>query len=288
MAEYKRQHYVPKLVLRNFRSTKNGLFYFNKDNPNKGVEQRNIDGIFQSTFRYSPIAPGGEERAIEYEKEYLGLLDDTFAPIVKRWCEEIISGNHPVISQEDKWFVNVAFQLHMKKSPEFSSKVHDIVARADSYESALEQLEIASNMKFGDEAREQFAKMGDPLEFLKYYAVLTQLLPQPEMEDTFFSNTTLYFAVPQNKKNSFIIGSRFVYPKKKGSKSCLTTTQAEFWMPIHPKVSVVLVHGAKNMKTHVFDVEPIGMRRINLHVMESSTELGSHSVELLKSLLNNR
>ena len=86
-------------------------------------------------------------------------------------------------------------------------------------------------------------------------------------------------------KHSYILASRMVYRIGNGESNGLINPNMEMWMPITPKIALVLLRDPENKIPHRVVDTPVHIRRVNEYAVKNSFEVASHSEALLKSLV---
>ncbi len=85
--------------------------------------------------------------------------------------------------------------------------------------------------------------------------------------------------------HSLILSSRMVYRIGNGSSNGLMNKRMEMWMPITPKICLVMLRDPRNEVPHINELKPTKVREANLYAAKNSHEIASHSRKLLLSLI---
>lgn len=100
MSKYRDQHHVPRFLVSNF-SGENGLFYFSKNAPHKGIEVRNPKSVFQRRHLYSYQNENGELQT-DVESGFLKSLDVAADIVTKKIIDAARNGETPNLAENER------------------------------------------------------------------------------------------------------------------------------------------------------------------------------------------
>jgi len=215
MSKNNDHHYIPKGLLKEFAiSGKRNLFFYDKEKPEKGVEQRNIGSIFYkkhlNTFH---MHDGTKNKSLEkfYDKEFENYLPD----IVGKLKSQFTALPDALTDEEEKILIQFFFN-HMFRSPD----VHGPMLERHTSEAEYSMQQI-------DNIR------------------VAALRDQPKDLLDFLSKIPVVLAKPSNPKDIFIVGSNPVMhllPQGEASGS-LGDGKMQLWAAFGSQLAVGFVPG---------------------------------------------
>lgn len=254
MSKNNDHHYIPKGLLKEFAiSGKRNLFFYDKEKPEKGVEQRNIGSIFYkkhlNTFH---MHDGTKNKSLEkfYDKEFENYLPD----IVGKLKSQFTALPDALTEEEEKILIQFFFN-HMFRSPD----VHGPMLERHTSEAECSMQQI-------DNIR------------------VAALRDQPKDLLDFLSKIPVVLAKPSNPKDIFIVGSNPVLRLlNRGAKSGgLKDGKVELWAAFGSKLAVGFVSGWKGGETVLLNSRQ--MLSWNVRWVAQSTSFAGRSKPLISKL----
>jgi len=277
----KKHHHVPQFILKNFYGSKN-LYYFNKNRPDKGIESRNKNSVFQKHHLYS-IENGDGTLDTSIETGHFKDIDTQADPIVTKIIERVRKNELPNLSIAEKKTWDRFFIDQIFRSPEQMSSPSTIntINRIFNEDTKV----IKSLLK--ENKRDDLIKQLNKPEFqerVKQGAIRKSLVSDRKTPLRVLSDRGLYIAKAASKDKSFIIGSNALVRYNNGETDNLKDESVELWFPI--SWDIAISPGPTNKKEMVFLAEDRIIRKTNLIITKQSNEAASRSRQLLVSLLH--
>lgn len=279
----KNHHYVPKVLQKAFRCEDDRIWYCERIQGRfNAPAQRNIETTFREKNLYTVVVNGVQSDIVE--RKFYGNLDNYLGIILPKILEPVQNGQAPQFSDGALDSVRLAVFELMKRTPHFTRAYDDISIGREVIEKEIEH--YLKNDRDDPElirARNDLLK----LEVLKSVgrtvrvkAVTTEMHSAHEVLKDF----QVRWAVSHGKA-SFILSDLISYRIGNGGSNGLANPNAEIWMPISPKVSLILVRDEHN-KIPLISVETVEhIRAVNEYAVANSNRIGAHSERLLKSLI---
>lgn len=283
MAEYKNHHHVPEFVLHNFKGP-NGLYYFNKKFPHKGIEKRNPKSIFRIPHLYSFREKDGNLNP-EVEFKHFKKVDDEAAIVIQKIISKLRANEYPDLDLVEK-----------KKWSTFF--INQFARSSDRILSA--ELNTAVDILFEKEIQFLTETLG------ANHPSLMAFLSEPDVKKR-ITDTTIKQSLMKNKDNSesmsvlnqrgltyaithkiksFIIGSSPLV--REPSSGHLADPKTQWWYPISHDTAISIGSFLPSEREKIISLNQNNtsiIRRINIAIATQSNELASHSFLQLKLLL---
>ena len=283
MAKYKKHHYIPEHILKNFRNSQNQLFYFNKNKPLNPIEHRNPGKIFCENHLYSYETRDGSKNA-EVEFNYFKKVDTDVAPIVQQIIDRVRQGKAPNLTTQNKSCWDEFFIKQQIRSPEHI-KSHEFQKTTDS------QYEESKN-KIYNRLSDEIKLLFDNEEFKRRQqleARVKSLKSELPNVRKVLSERGLYFARIVTPKKSFVIGSAPLVRMGNGGSNKLNDPKTEFWYPIAHDIAVSMgSYDEREVVGILTDKNTIIIRKVNSQITKQSNEIAGKSKKLISSLLENK
>lgn len=278
----KRHHYVPQCLIRNFCDDSGRVWFSERDETGsyKAPEQRNTKSVFYENHYYAVEVKG---RPSDYiEKSFYQKIDDRLAVLIDRvfYCERrscIDLARNEV--RDLSWIV---YEL-MVRNPNFISKFVecDISLGRSIVEATLRRSNLDEHQRFLGEkllsSRQELRKLG------RNTRVSAQVSP-PEKVAPYLDGLSVKI-VRCSGKHSFVISDFPVYRIGNGGANGLTNINSEMWLPISPKVAVVLLNESISAVPDFHVLDRDRLREINIFAVRNAERVASHSRQLISSLL---
>lgn len=281
----KNHHIVPKVLQKQFT--------VQEDRKNIWRAKRGANGEFVSLERkkiaktfvikdYYTILENGR-RSDLIEREFYAKIDDFLGMILPEVIQALDRGKVPHFSPEQLDFLSDATMQMAKRTPDFLPEHDDLLLGRNLIETTLQSL---PNMAPHDQ-REQLEKeltnevlLREKGRDIRVLATLHSSQPVNEA----LSQLVPRWAVSETD-HSYILASRMVYRIGNGGPNGLSNPKMEMWMPVTPKIALVLLRDSENKIPLRVVNPPDHIRKVNEYAMRSSFEVASHSEALLKTLL---
>jgi hypothetical protein len=183
MSETKLQHYVPKLILKQFADSRDQLYVFDKNNNN----------IFPDTIKKA----GGQKYYYNFEiadekltlENYLCKIENKVAPYIKKIIKE---KNVSILQDKERIELSIFLSIQMVRVPSFSNRANDlsqqiknIAIKQGAPESYFEENKIMSEDK-NIESIFRANQIMTAHEQAKYFIEKDWFLIETDIENPFF------------------------------------------------------------------------------------------------------
>ncbi|WP_299165404.1 DUF4238 domain-containing protein [uncultured Tateyamaria sp.] len=276
-------HYVPEGVLKRFCYAEPKLWYFSKARPSEGICSRDIGKKFRRRHYYSTEDSTGKKSDV-LEREFLQVLDSRFADFIDDFHRICSMGVMPKISLETRKFLQQFIYYYTKRNPDFERTLGMSANPRVHVESAIANFEAA----FGTVQTEQKQRMltDEAIQSTYNYARVQSLARESATVNARLEKMSLHFAFSSGK-SSFIVGSNPVVRLENKEGAVLGDGNVEIWTPLTPKVMMGFA-GPNSPFDECIKIPMAEVRKVNLQTIKQSTEVGSHSRQLISSLLSAR
>lgn len=278
----KRHHYVPQCLIRNFCDDSGRVWFSERDGRGlyQSPEQRNPKSVFYENYCYAIDVKG---RSSDYiEKSYYQKIDDRLAVLIgrvldceRRKCIDLLRGEVRELSR-------IVYAL-LVRNPNFIAKVVecDIFVGRDIVEKTLRRSNLEENQRLFAEnllsSPQELKKLG------RTARVGAQVSP-PSKVAPYLDGLSAKI-VRCSGKHSFVISDFPVYRIGNGGANGLRNINSEMWLPISPKVALVLLNESVSAVPDFNDLGRDRVRGINVFAVRNSSKVASHSRQLISSLL---
>ena len=263
MSEYRRQHFVPLMLLKNFSFCKNGnkrLYFFDKNSSGKGVKEISPRDFCVEKDIYTQYEEDGN-RDISAEKDFSKLEAET-GKIIKKIMEAVCTKELPQLSRNERrtlchFFLRQGFRIPDRSDPITG---RDFVVRSVKNPETLKK------------PREEI----DTLRAKERLEFLTRYSEPPEEILSFFEDKNPVVRVVGEGEENFVIGSNPVLLIE------LDNSLPEVWLPIASNVAVTLYSTRGNngfIESRDFDIHSF-----NKDVFKQSRAIAGCSRNLIASL----
>lgn len=276
----KNHHFVPKVLQKNFSINGKHLWFSERQNAGEfhPPELRNINKTFRKRDYYTVLE--GDQRSDIVERDFYGKIDDYLGRELPKIMNTIASGNYPTFSGPALETLRLNVMQMAKRTPDF-------VKNHDDVEPAAHILKAAMKVANTGERQELNKILRDPerlRDFGRNARVRGTIQNTKRVEDALHSMSVRWGVIEGN--HSFVLSSKVVLWLGNGGPNGLMNPLVEIWMPISPKVSLILFRDKQN----IFPVKNVihrdFVRRLNEYASENSTQIASHSRQLLASLIS--
>lgn len=282
----KKHHIVPQILQKQFgiREDEQRIWRTKRDEGSKrfqSLERKLIKKTFVINDYYTVLK--NDQRSDLIERSFYGPIDDYLGRLLPQVIQILEVGDIPDFSLEALDSIRQIVMHMAKRTPDFLDDHNDIEMGRKLVEDTLKydlgeipapyrnQLEadLMDTARLKDKGRDirVTATLKNSTRINK---ALSEFVPRWAISET---------------KHSYILASRMVYRIGNGGSNGLKNPNMEMWMPITPKIALVLLRDPEHKIPHKVIDTPAHIRRVNEYVVKNSFEVASHSEALLKSLL---
>jgi len=281
----KNHHIVPKVLQKQFAIQDDSKRIWRTKRNEKEIylspERKRIEKVFVIRD-YNTVIENGK-RSDLIEREFYAKIDDFLGRLLPDVLETLNRGEVPNFSAETLNSIRDITMQMIKRTPDFLNDNDDIIRAKKVVQATLQslpdgiaskerrQLEInlRNNEWLRDEGRD--IRVRATLEdSQRVKDALSEYVPRWAISET---------------KHSYILSSKMVYRIGNGGPNGLVNPNMEMWMPISPKIALVLLRDPQERVPNVVAFTSEHIRRVNEYAARNSFEIASHSETLLKSLI---
>ena len=277
-------HFVPKVLQKYFQSEDGGIWFSEKNNDGKfnRPELRNITSTFKSRDYYT-VYEGGE-LSDRIERDFYGTIDNRLGDILHEIHSTLDKGLVPTVHGKSlESLQNIVYHL-LVRTPEFTSKNDDYLVGFQLINTVLEE---AKSRGLPSEEIEKLnlrlANRAHVRNSGRDIRVKVQALPSEEIMKLLRAYKVRF--VISEGRHSFVLSSAAVYRLGNGGSNGLENLKSEFWLPISPKRVLVLVRDVDEKIPLLSSENRDHAREVNEYSVSTSSQIASHSEDLLKSLI---
>jgi len=285
----KNHHFVPKVLQKQFATESGGIWYSKRSDdlpPEKNFFEAPVLRNIGTTFRIRDYYTVGEGdgRSDIIEKKFYGDIDNYLGRVLPNILKMLENSKIPTFSGDALDSLTKVVLEMSKRTPDFTKHTDDIETGreiANSMLTALKDRSESADYIYALKALENPNKLK---EMGRSVRVRGTILPSQKIEAA-LKDFSVRWAVSETH-HSYILSSTMVYRIGNGGPNGISNPNMEFWMPVSPKVALVLVRD-KNKKIPFKVVDtPDHIRKVNEYAMKNSRNIASHSEQLLISLTN--
>lgn len=283
----KRHHFVPRVLQSAFVFEGDLLWYAEENSFGafRSPELTPTSKAFVKSNYYSIVEDG--HLSDKVERRFYGAVDNYLGNFLPEVFETFDRGQVPVFSGSPlELLKNVVYEM-MKRTPDYIPDRSD----AEFGEKYLDAIKEQAQ-KDGSSAEELQKLLGEleseenRLRIGRDIRVRSTIRKSERIDKAMEGLTNRWVRI--EGKHSFILGSKLVYRLGNGGPDGLSNPKTEIWMPISPKVAVVLLRDPKNQIPLVCSPSVEKVRELNEHALRNSRQIASHSQRLIKSLTKSK
>ena len=262
----KRQHYIPKLLLKRFVDGEGHLYVCRRTDSEPKFWKSKPENAFVENDLYTCLEDDGNPD-VSVEKDFANL-EGAVSPIIDKIVTKVLEGQEPQLHADEKniWRLFLIFQV--KRTPDLRPYVNekvDVLLKQvpDAFEKDIgrtlttrERNRISDYIEHPDFRRR--AKQNAFPTFAGGVKPMTSLLEK-------LQNTSISTGLIQNPNKDFVIGSRSI-------------TSYHEWFPVHNKV-VVRLNARVNLDKLIAVKENTAIRRINEDIVRRSSVFAASITE---------
>lgn len=268
----KRQHYIPRMLLKHFVNEEGRLFFYKKDLPEIGVKSATPRDLFVKKDLYTFTgSAGGKDYFVE--KKVFSKLEGEADPVVHKIVDKARKGRTPGLTVAERevfdWFF---VTLHRRLPDVFAHLIPEILDSKDMQRQYRDCTGMAESDPIDCEAMEEFLwKEIWPRSFLETDELMEQvLLPT-------LSGMNLWVAVIPQGQAGFIVGSSPVI-----APSELSDPDSERIVALAHDVAVCFIHDHRERK---YEMSAKDVDDFNRDLFNRSTVVAGPSDQQLESLI---
>lgn len=280
----KNHHIVPQVLQKQFaipgdqkriwraKKIQNGTF--------QSLELKRIAKSFIIKDYYTILE--NNERSDIIERELYGKIDDFLGRLLPDVIDALNRGITPKFSKETLDSIREIIIHMVTRTPDFLEH-DDVGIGKEVVENTLQAL---SSENSAEQRKQLEADLSDDIQLRdlgRHLRVTAKLKNSPRVRKALTEYVPRWSV--SHSKHSYILSSKMVYLIGNGGPNGLSNPKMEMWMPITPKITLVLVRDPKNRIPHLVIDTPEHIRQVNEFAVKRSFEVASHSQKLLKSLI---
>ncbi|MDH5452846.1 MAG: DUF4238 domain-containing protein [Paracoccaceae bacterium] len=282
----KKHHFVPKVLQKEFCNTPNKIWYSEKNLSNgfSKPELRNIESTFRIRDYYTVFVGGRASDMVE--REFYGKVDDYLGKLIPDVLSTFARKEVPIFSGNALRSVQrVVFEM-IKRTPDFVKKHDEIEIGREIVERELATLsdEVESELRRSELTQELQSEAA--LRMLGRTVRVRACIARSKKIDDALKDFHVRWAISESK-HSFVLSSLIAYRIGNGGSNGLVNPMMEIWMPISPKVALVLLRDPDGRVPNRIAIDRDKIRQVNEYAYRNCNQLGAHSEELLSSIVSN-
>lgn len=277
-------HVVPKVLQREFAIENDNRRIWRAKRCRNGrfsvVQKKRIDKTFVRRNYYTTLE--GEQQSDRIERDFYGKIDDFLGRTLPEVLTILKEGAIPSFASVSLSSLRTVVMHMAKRTPDF-------LERPDDSEIGRELVEMTLNALPSSAPKEHRERLVSTLQDeSKLRDRGRDIRVKATLKESEKVNDALLEFIPRwvvsRSHHSFILSSKMLYRIGNGGPNGLINPNMEMWMPISPKISLVLVRNEHNSIPHRVIAEPNSIRKFNEYAVRNSFEVASHSEALLRSL----
>ncbi|MGV2103420.1 DUF4238 domain-containing protein [Rhizobium sp. 21-4511-3d] len=278
----KNHHYVPQVLQRRFAVSKQEIWHSRRgeDGLFEAPKLRLIDKTFKLRNYYTVEVDGVSSDVVE--RRFYGPIDDYLGKVLPEVFESFDRGVVPTFSGRALTSLQRVVLEMTKRTPDFVAAYVDETKGREF----VEELLADTSGELLDEDRVVLQKeLGNAARLREYGRQIRVTATVRESDDVHEALVPFQARwVMSRGTHSYILTSRMAMRIGNGGHNGLANPDAEIWMPVSPKVCLVLVRDAGRKIPLRVDDSTANIRQFNEYAASVSREIASHSPELLESL----
>ena len=262
----RRNHFVPRMLLKNFTDEDGKLYFFDRRLKEKRILKTTPDALYRERDLYVVRDEDGnrddsaEDRFAEFEREA--------APVFDKIITAVRDVKDPALNSSERETLDRYIYFQWARVPDTSGPILDHTLKRLS----LEDPEI------GDLSPRELAEFGKGINVESLVGNITE--PREKILSV-FRNKSLAFMVIRRKNKSFVIGSRPVLQVFPDRTDSVPRVFIAMWLPLAHDVAVAYGEGEGGLMEFTNDRE---LRRFNEDVFRQSRAIAGRSDKLIASL----
>ena len=262
----RRNHFVPRMLLKNFTDKYEKLYFFDKRFKRKSILRTTPNGLYWVRDLYVPRDADGnmddsaEDLFAEFEREA--------APVFDRIITAVRNVKEPVLSSSEREIFDRYICFQWARVPETSDHVLDHTLKRMS----LEDSEIGD---FSPEELSEFRKR------INVESLVANVTEPGDRILSYLRSKSLAFVLIRGKNKSFVIGSNPVVRVFPEGPDSVPRAFLAMWLPLAHDVAFAYGEGEGGLMEFTQDRE---LRRFNEEVFKQSRGIAGRSRKLIASI----
>lgn len=275
-------HYVPQVLQRKF-AAKEGWIWFAERGADGRYGPPHLKKIKKAFGRKNYNTVGtGDGLSDWVEKQHYGEIDGYLGELLPEVQTAFDCGQVPAFEGRALEALQRVVVEMQKRTPAFLPKRDDVEVGKQLIRETLSALD-AKGWTAAVAATRTDLESPDRLRELGRNIRVRATMEHSERITNAMADFRPHW-VRSNSSHSFILSSRMVYMAGNGGVAGLSNPNVEIWMPLFPKLSLVLI-GRRHSRIPPEVVAPRDhIRRMNQYAASVSHEIASHSRKLLESI----
>jgi len=280
----KNHHFVPKVLQKPFAIEGKRIWFSERGKNNffGTPEFRNINTAFCIKDHYTVL--NGDSPSDIVERKFYGKIDNYWGKVLPFILGEFEKGTIPSFSGEYLERLRKVVVEMAKRTPDFTCSIDDAETGREIIENTLGAL---SNSPGNEEHSRASNSLHNPHKLKaigRSVRVQAVIAHSPKIEHALKDFSVRW--VVSKTRSSFILSSAMVYRIGNGGPNGMSNPKMEMWMPISPKIVLVLMRNNEQKTPRSIVDCPAHIRKVNEYAVRNSNYIASHSERLLKSLIN--
>ena len=269
-----------------FTKNQKNIWYSQRDEDGSysAPQYRNIASCFRINDYYTIL--DGDDRSDVIERHFYGKIDNYLGEMIPKVLLAFANGNVPTLSGEALNNLRQVIMQLAKRTPDFVKDHNDVEMGLHFVKSILEEMDEQSDLI---ERKIYEGHLNDPAKLRDYGRDIRNraTLPNSDRINKALENLHVRWSKIETE-HSYILSSMMAYRIGNGGPNGLMNPNMEIWMPVTPKIALVLIGKHHKSVPHVVTDTRDHIRKVNEYAMRNSTQIASQSKELLESLTGMR
>ena len=283
----KKHHIVPK-VLQKYFASQEGYIWYSERGPDNRFEApylQKIDKAFVMNNYYT--VGSGNKLSDIVERKFYGNIDNYLGGMLPKVVAAFAENEIPTFEGEALVELrHVVFEM-IKRTPEFIKSNDDTEIGKSVLESRFKALNENTDH---DRISKLNAILGKNPNFVREterdIRVRATINRSKKVEAALKSLSVRWATC--DSRHSFILTSMMVYRTGNGGANGIANPNFEIWMPLSPKVALVLLRDDQNLIPIKNTDGRDHIREVNLFAAANSRQIASHSKELIESIIGRK
>lgn len=280
----KHHHFVPKVLQRSFCFEGERIWYVERNSDGRFMcpEPRNIRSCFRSRNYYTVLADGKPSDLVE--RKFYGKIDDYLGRILPEFFASFGRNEVPTFSGRPlESLRNVIFEM-IKRTPEFTKDYNEIDIGKEIVEREL--ISLGKGDPNPQRVQQLEGELNDQQKLLELGRTVRvrSTIQRSKQVESMLEDFVVRWAISRSK-HSYVLSSKIVHRIGNGGSNGLSNPNMEIWMPISPKIAIVLLRDPESKIPLTVTDRMSSIRKLNEHAVENSQQIASHSRKLIESLV---
>jgi Protein of unknown function (DUF4238) len=279
----KKQHIVPRILQKQFASENGSIWYSERghDNSYEAPYLKRIETAFVIKNYYT--VGSGSELSDVVERKFYGNIDDYLGRILPKVISSFAQNIVPLFEGEALIGLRLVVFEMLKRTPDFIKSNDDSAIGKSILDATIRSLN--ENADHAGIVRLDTEMKKNP-NFMREIGRNTRVratIKRSKKMETTLEDFSVRWAFCESK-HSFLLTSMMVYRVGNGGSNGLSNPNVEIWMPLSPKIALVLLRDKHNKIPLKIDETRNHIRAVNEFAANNSRQIASHSKELIESI----